>query len=78
MLTLQALTYIEGTDQTDRPIWNYATGNLTSWKGCQTKLRYPTQLQGKCTRMQVKKQPEHGRTSTTKEQKYSSFQTNYD
>ena len=31
---LQALTYIEGNDQTGRPIWNYATGTLTSWKGC--------------------------------------------
>ena len=33
---------------------------------------------GKCAPMQVIKQPEHGRTSTTMEQKWSSFQTNYD
>ena len=33
---------------------------------------------GKCAPMQVIKQPEHGRTSTTKEQKCSSFQTKYD
>ena len=33
---------------------------------------------GKCTHMQVIKQSEHGRISTTKEQKRSSFQTNYD
>ena len=35
MLTLQSLTYIEGNNQTSGPIWNYATGTLTSWKGCQ-------------------------------------------
>ena len=34
MLILQALTYIEGHDLTGRPIWNFATGTLTSWKGC--------------------------------------------
>ena len=32
---------------------------------------------GKCAPMQVIKQPEHGRTSASKEQKWSSFQTNY-
>ena len=35
MLTLQALTYIEETDQTGGPIWNYATGTLTSGKGAK-------------------------------------------
>ena len=35
MLALQALMYIEGNDQTRRPIWNYATGTLASWKGCK-------------------------------------------
>ena len=34
----QLLTYIEGNNQTDSPIWNYVTGNLIS--------RYSTQLQG--------------------------------
>ena len=34
MLTLQALMYIEGNNQTSRPIWKYATGALTSWKRC--------------------------------------------
>ena len=28
---------------------------------------------GKCTAMQVVKQPKHGRTSTTEEQKWSSY-----
>ena len=32
----------------------------------------------KCPPTQVIKQPEHGRTSTTKEKNWSSFQTNYD
>ena len=31
---------------------------------------------GKCTTMEIIKQTEHGRISTTKEQKWSSFQTN--
>ena len=31
-----------------------------------------------CALMQVIKQPEHGRTSTTAEQKLSSFQTKYE
>ena len=33
---------------------------------------------GKCAPTQAIKQPEHGRTSTTEEQKWSSFQANYD
>ena len=33
---------------------------------------------GKCTPMEVIKQPEDERTLTTKEQKWSSFQTNFD
>ena len=46
MLTLQALSYIEGNDQISRPIRNYATRALTFWKGCLTRSHYPTQLQG--------------------------------
>ena len=76
MLTLQALMYIQGNDRTSKPIWNYARGTLTSWKGCQTRLPYPAV--GKCAPMQVIKQPEHGKTLTTEEQKLSSFQTNFD
>ena len=64
MLTLRSLTNIEGKNQTDRPIWNYATGALPSRKGCYAK---PTV--GKCIPMQVIKQSEHGRTSKTEEQK---------
>ena len=29
MLTLQALAYIEGNDQTNGPIWKYATKSMT-------------------------------------------------
>ena len=46
MLTLQPLVYIEGKDQTDRPIWDYDTGTLASWKGCYTGSHYLTQLWG--------------------------------
>ena len=35
MLALQALTYIEGNDRNGGPIWNYATGSLTCWKGAE-------------------------------------------
>ena len=63
MLTLQAVVYIEGKDQTSRPIWNHATGTLTSWKGaepdCLIQLNYG---EVKCTTMQVIKQTEHGRS----------------
>ena len=27
--------HIKGIDQTSWPIWNYATGILTSWKGAE-------------------------------------------
>ena len=54
MLTLQALAYIEGNNWTGKPIWNYATGTLTSWKGAKPdriiQLNY-----GKCAPMQVMK-----------------------
>ena len=46
MLKLQALMYMEENDRTGGPIRIYATGNLTSWKGCYTGLHYSTQLQG--------------------------------
>ena len=52
MLTLQALAYIEGNDRTSGPIWNYATGNLTSWKGAETD-RVIQLTTGKCAPMQV-------------------------
>ena len=38
--------YIEGNNWTDRPMWNYATGTLTSWNGFSAGLRYPTQPRG--------------------------------
>ena len=77
MLTLQALAYIEGNNQTGGPIWNYTTGTLTSWKGAEPDSIIQSTA-GKCTPMQVIKQPEHQQTSTNGRQKWSSFQTNYD
>ena len=68
MLTLQALAYIERNDRTGGPIWNYATGTLTSWEGAETD-RVIQLTMGKCAPMQGIKQPEYGRTSTTEEQK---------
>ena len=59
MLALKVLTYIEGNDQTGRPIWNYATRTVA----------FSNSTAGKYVPMQVIKQPEHGRTSTTDEQK---------
>ena len=32
MLTLQVLTYVEGNDQANKPIWKYATRKMTPWK----------------------------------------------
>ena len=68
MLTLQALTYTQGNDQTSRPIWNYATGTdilerVLNW------IAFSNSTAGKCTPMLVIKQQEHETTSTTNEQK---------
>ena len=54
MLTLQALAYIEGNDQTSGKGANWIASNSTVEK---------------YTPMQVMKQPEYGRTLTTEEQK---------
>ena len=66
MLTLQSMTYIERNNQTGRPIWNYARLWLTK----EVKPDRVVQLNcRKCAPIQVIKQPEHGRTSTTQEEK---------
>ena len=81
MLTLQALMYIERHGRIGSTICNYAIGALSPSKGPHTMLNWiPLSIStvGKCAHMQVKKQPEHGEASTTKEQKCFSFQTNYD
>ena len=46
--------------------------------GKGTKPDSVIQRNVKCAPMQIIKQPEHRRTSTSEEQKWSSFQTNYD
>ena len=73
--------YIEKHGQIGRTIWNDATSNLTPFKGPDTMLNLivlSISTVEKCAPMQVVKQPEHGRASAIKEQKCSSFQTNYD
>ena len=77
VLTLQALAYIKGKDRTSGPIWNDHRNpdileKVLNW------ITLSNSTAGKCTPMQVIKQAEHGRTSTTEEQKLSSFQANYD
>ena len=78
MLTLQALTYIE---RHGRTIWNYATGTLTPPKGPDTGYSIPVinritlsfSAVGKCAPMQVVKQPEQWKASTTEEQNVPPF-----
>ena len=72
MLALQALAYIEGNDRNGGPIWNYATGSLTCWKGAQPDRVIQLNCGEVRTHASYKK-TEHGRTSTTEEQKLSSF-----
>ena len=81
MLTLQAMMYIERHGQTDRTIWNYATGTLTPSKVPDIMLNrivISISIAEKCAPMQVVKKPEHEKASTTEERKCSSFQMNYD
>ena len=81
MLILQALTYIERYDQTSGTIWNYVAGTLTSSKGSDKMLNWIMLSNLNCGEVCTHanyKQPEHGKASSTKEQKCSSFQANYD
>ena len=73
MLTLQALMYIEGNGQTGRPVWNYATGTLISSEGCQTELRYPTQLWGSARPWKLYKQPHMGELQQLRNKNDPSF-----
>ena len=59
MLILQALTYIEGKDQTNGPIWNYATRTDTLDR-VLNQIELSKSTTGECASMQVVKQPEHG------------------
>ena len=76
MLTLQTLMYIERHSRTGRTIWNYATDTLTPSKGPDSVLNQIVQsisTAEKCSPIQSGKEPEHGKASTTEEQKSSSF-----
>ena len=52
--------------------------NTDIWERVLNQITLSTSTVEMYLPMQVIKQPENGRTSTTKEQKWSSFQTNYD
>ena len=113
MLTFEALSYTEENNQTNGPIWNYATGNLILERVLNQIALENLTVQGfpywgnrrewgvpppaknllisksllslsppgtpyhylenpaarKCAPMKVIKQPEHGRTSISQEQK---------
>ena len=76
MVTLQALVFIEGNDN----LWDHLElcQNYDILERVLNRIVLSNSTAGKCTPMQVIKQPEHGRTSTTEEKKCSSVQTNYD
>ena len=52
--------------------------NLGILESMRNQIVLSNFTEGKCAPMQVIKHPEHGRTSTTEEQKLSSFHTNCD
>ena len=54
ILTLQALVYIEGKDQTGRSIWNYAIGTLTSWKRAERDCVIQLNCREVCTYVSYK------------------------
>ena len=65
--------------ETTEPAGPFGTMSEEHWHpGIGTRCALFNSTAGKCAPMQVVKQLEHGRTSTTEEQKWSYFQTNYD
>ena len=66
--------------ETTEPAGPFGTMPQEPWilERVPNRITLSNSTAGKCAPMQVIKQPEHGRTSTTEEQKWSSFQTNYD
>ena len=76
MLTLQSLTYIERLSRTRRTICNYASGTLTPSKGPDSMLNRIALIIStaeKCASIQVVKQTEYEKASTTEEQKFPPF-----
>ena len=66
--------------ETAKPVGQMGTMPQEHWhpgKGAK-RITLSNSTAGKCTPMQIIKQPEPERTSRTEEQKRSSFQTNYD
>ena len=66
MLTLQALVYIEGNNQSHLELCHRKSDIL---ERVLNQIALFNSTAGKCAPMQVIKQPEHGRTSTMEEQK---------
>ena len=67
-------------NETTEPVGPFGIMPLEPWHPREgAKLDHAIQLNcGEVQTIQVIKQPEYGRTSTTEEQKWSSFQMNYD
>ena len=68
MLTLPALTYIEGSDVTGGRIRKLCHRNPEILERVLNGIALSNATTGNCASMQVIKQPERGRTSTTEEQ----------
>ena len=69
MLALQSLTNIEGNDQTwERGHLKLCHRNHDILERLLNRIVLSNSTAGKCALMQVMKQPEQGRTSTTEEQ----------
>ena len=67
MLTFQALTYIEGNYQTGKSHLELCQKNPDILEMVVNRIALSNSTMGNCASMQVIKQPEHGRASTTKE-----------
>ena len=67
MLKLHALTYTEGNDQ--QAHLELCHKNPDILERVLNRIALSNSTAGKCTHMHVIKQLEHGRTSTTEEQK---------
>ena len=69
MLTFEVLMYIEGNEQTSRPILELCHRSPDILERVLNLIALSNSTVRKCAPMQVMKQQEHGRTSRTKGQK---------
>ena len=77
MLTLQILTILNETTETADPFGTMPQEPWHAGKGAEPDRVIQLNCGEVHTHASYIKQPEHGRTSTTEEQKWSFFQTNY-